>query len=263
MPIAWNVESGMVGQKTSSSIFLKFTTSFTKPSTSTTGTSGHPLHLRVEPWSSLGQQEQGETLLLQQDPEGKKMPSGTSSPGYRGASSSTSSSSPTSGSIRNTSARKKIVMRRPSEIRNSNFSNEKSQKTYLSGSRLETGLETSLTRPALLRRSGTTSGESLQSLVRGKGARSFISPVSGQTTGTVCATATIDCRTAQVLSRGNVKTTATDSSGTTDQWEEQEPNYGIGIHSASENWNRIGQQPSAANPGTNNSRQNQPHHHSS
>ena len=93
----------------------------------------------------------------------------------------------------------------------------------------------------------------MQSLVRGKGARSFISPVSGQTDGTLGATATIDRRTAQVLSRGNVKMTATDSSETTDQWEGQEPNYGIGMHSASENWNRIGQQPSAANLGTNNS----------
>ena len=129
-------------------------------STTTTETPGHPLHPRVEPWSSLGQQEQGETLLVQQDPEGRKMPSGTSSPGYRGASSSTSSSSPTSGSIRNTSARKKIMMRRSSEIRNSNFSIEKSRR--------ETGLETSLTRPALLQRSGTTSGECLQSLVIGK-----------------------------------------------------------------------------------------------
>ena len=160
------------------------------------------------------------------------MPSGTSSSVNRGTASGTStssSSSSTSGSIRRKTVRKIIEK----EARKSNFSiKKKHQETYLSGSRLETRMEASLTMPALLERSRTTPGEALQSWVRGKGARSLISPVSGLTYGTLCATATIDCRTAQLSREGNVKTTATFSSETTDQWEENTSTYGIEMPSS-------------------------------
>ena len=134
------------------------------------------------------------------------MPSGTSSSVNRGAVSGTSTSSSStlaSGSIRNKSVRKIIKK----EARKSNFSIKKeNQETYLSGSRLETRLESSLTTPALLKGSRTTTGEAMQSWVMGKGARSLISPVPGLTNGTLCATATIDCRMhCTIIRRGECK----------------------------------------------------------
>jgi hypothetical protein len=207
-------------------------------STTTAETPEHPLDIRVEPGSILGQPVRGDNFLERLEPGGRKMTSGTSSTVNRGAVSgtSTSSSSTTaSGSIRNRSGRK--IFKK--EARKSNTSTKKkNQETYLSGSRLETRLEASLTTTALLQGSRTTSGDAMQSWVMGKGARSLISPVLGQTNYTLCATATISCRTAILSGEENTKTTATFCSETTDQSEEDASAYGIRMPLASTEMDR-------------------------
>ena len=123
----------------------------------------------------------------------------------------TQQSSSTSGSIK---ARKKIT---PTKEEISFM--QKQPESNLSSAWRGTWLETPGRGPATPQSSWTADCGSSPSWGRGKGTRSHSgAPVVGQTIGTLCPTASQDCRTTDFRGLG-CKTTDTGQTETTDQWE--------------------------------------------